>query len=144
MTDLTRLKKLCKAATPGPWTYIPDNDIDDWMLINSEHTCIKQDDSGVPISKNDGEYIAAASPETVTALIARVEKLEKAAKLHIRKGHNDTCSYALSSDYDCDCGLDLAELASDDWKREGQCKGCGDYHDDTAGCPNEILEREGE
>jgi len=46
--------------TPGPWTFTPADEIDDWTLHDSQFTFIKQDDSGVPVSDADGFLIAAA------------------------------------------------------------------------------------
>jgi hypothetical protein len=66
---LDRLETLADEATPGPWKYIPDDERDDWQLVNDEAVWIKQDDSGVPILKADGEYIAAANPTTIKTLI---------------------------------------------------------------------------
>lgn len=72
MTKLERLLEIAGKATPGKWTYVPDNEADDWQLHNEKYTYIKQDDSGVPISPEDGQHIATFCPQLVQALIREV------------------------------------------------------------------------
>lgn len=75
--DMGTLERLATEATPGPWKYIPDSEHDDWQIHNDEFTFVKQDDSGVPISKADGEFIAAANPATVLALLQEIKRLRE-------------------------------------------------------------------
>ncbi len=59
--NLTEMSEITEAATSGPWEYIKADDDDDWMLYNPITTeYIKQDDSGVPISDENGKFIAMA------------------------------------------------------------------------------------
>ena len=46
------------------------------------------------------------------AILPDVERLVAAAQMHVKKGHNDTCSLALCGDhYQCDCGYAIAVAA---------------------------------
>ena len=74
--ELKSLKAMAEAATPGPWHYNPDTADDDWELYNDEFVFIKQDDSGVPIPRADGEFIAAANPFMVLRLIKEIDRLK--------------------------------------------------------------------
>jgi len=75
MNRIDEIKERLSKATPGPWTYIPDSDSDDWQLHNSEYEYIKQDDSGVPISRENGEFIANA-PTDIAYLLRVAEAAE--------------------------------------------------------------------
>lgn len=44
----------------GPWEYSPGDASDDWCVYNGEFTFVKQDDSGVPIADNVGEFWASS------------------------------------------------------------------------------------
>jgi len=72
--------KWAEKATPAPWEYTEDNDVDDWSLYNPiTDEYIKQDDSGVPISIDNGVFIAHSrnTYEAKTrALLIAVEKLK--------------------------------------------------------------------
>lgn len=59
-------------ATPGPWKFTPADECDDWMIYNSEFTFVKQDDSGVPVSKEDGEFLVMAC-NRISALASALE-----------------------------------------------------------------------
>ena len=74
--ELGALEALARAATPGPWTmrrmgtsyayYTPaEPEYPSWEI-----------DSSGPMSDFDAEYIAAANPAVVLALIARIRELE--------------------------------------------------------------------
>ena len=46
------------------------------------------------------------------AILPDMERLVAAAQMHVKKGHNDTCSLALCGDhYQCDCGYAIAVAA---------------------------------
>lgn len=66
------IRERLKLATPGPWKYVPADEHDDWMIYNSEFTFVKQDDSGVPVSKEDGTFIAH-SPTDIARLLKAVD-----------------------------------------------------------------------
>lgn len=72
---IDEIRKRLKDATPGPWEYVPADDCDDWQLYNGEFTFIKQDDSGVPVSTEDGEFIANA-PTDIDFLLGEVSRLK--------------------------------------------------------------------
>lgn len=92
MIDTDALRKLCKSATPGPWEQInhivftETGDLE-WVVANAR--------SGNSII--DAEYIAAANPATVLALLDEIDKLLAAlteiAELDILKYHH---AYAIA------------------------------------------------
>jgi len=94
--DITKLAKraleLDKDATPGPWEYTPLDDVDDWTVYNAEFTFVKQDDSGVPVSEEDGAFIAESRtllPELAAAYLELKEKYDKAVRLLVRAAGED-------------------------------------------------------
>lgn len=66
MIDLEALERLADAATAGPW-------VDHGSDVTSGHDLVAR---GLWLS--DSRYIAALSPSTVKALIARIRELEDA------------------------------------------------------------------
>lgn len=92
LIDTDALRKLCKSATPGPWEQInhivftETGDLE-WVVANAR--------SGNSII--DAEYIAAANPATVLALLDEIDKLLAAlteiAELDILKYHH---AYAIA------------------------------------------------
>jgi hypothetical protein len=89
---LEEIKARINNATPGPWVFHPADECDDWIIYNSEFTFVKQDDSGVPVSKEDGALIANA-PSDLTYLLALVEKYRAALNNIYNTGTNGE-SYA--------------------------------------------------
>jgi hypothetical protein len=80
---LAEWKRLSEKATCGPWEFTKADDIDDWMIYNSQFTFVKQDDSGVPVSDDDGAFIAesrTAVPKLIAALEIALEALDFYAK----------------------------------------------------------------
>jgi hypothetical protein len=100
--DLQQLKALALAATPGPWEwdgvrsegeYGSDDDggcgYESYQVTTNAGACIVDclnNDNGAvhvehdghawdKVAKQDAKYIAAASPDVVLALIARIESL---------------------------------------------------------------------
>lgn len=69
LIDTDALRKLCKSATPGPWEQInhivftETGDLE-WVVANAR--------SGNSII--DAEYIAAANPATVLALLDEIDR----------------------------------------------------------------------
>ncbi len=108
------LRRLAAAATPGPWLLTNDDDYGaDIISAHPDHTYVAVDHEGLlPCVRSaaDAAYIAAASPDVVTALLDRVDALEgaiererelrdervKTAHFHIAHDgtvrHPDTCS----------------------------------------------------
>ena len=95
-----RLKRLAEEATPGPWfqeKYPIDGSMEPMPQIHNEIEEIaattyrrKSHDQHIV----DAAYIAAANPEAVLGLIARIEKLEAALQFYAdprtyEGGHND-------------------------------------------------------
>ena len=75
--NLDKIEKLAKKATPGPWS----SDMNFGVRSNSKLNSI-----GEPLLIaneclfNDGEYIAAVSPNVVLALVELISELEKNQK----------------------------------------------------------------
>ena len=49
---------------------------------------------------------------------SRVERLERAMIMVVRKGHHDTCSHALIESHACDCGFDAGQDAFESFIKE--------------------------
>lgn len=79
--NLDTLRKTAEAATPGPWTHEPyeaQNQNGDYFggwLLDADGEYVVAD-----VSDRDGAFMAAANPETVLALLSRVEKAEQAVQ----------------------------------------------------------------
>lgn len=78
---LDDLQRKAKAATPGPWEHIRHRELsmvasDEWELLDIR--CDQPNDNA------DGEFIAAANPAVVDALVEHIrsltERLERAEK----------------------------------------------------------------
>lgn len=81
--DLAHLRALASTATGGPWLSgegyeqsSPGHYVYD--ATTSAIVCASQDGTDCPLLKYDAEFIAAANPATVLALIDRVEGAERA------------------------------------------------------------------
>ncbi|NNA37473.1 hypothetical protein HBO97_23445 [Pseudomonas lundensis] len=74
MTDNTELKRLAEAATPGPW--YQHGGIMQVLSHDCETVCETFEDDG---ECPDAQFIAAANPAAVLALIAENEQLAKTA-----------------------------------------------------------------
>lgn len=72
--DTTKLRELANKATPGPWTYFP------YPKYREHHVSVPIDGSSMTLPlfqdgcqtskpKEDAEFIAAANPATVLALL---------------------------------------------------------------------------
>lgn len=82
MTDLDNLESKAKAATPGPWQY---DGVNVTQAVNdgtglADVITTDDADEGRIITDADAAYIAAASPDVVLSLIARVRDAEAQAK----------------------------------------------------------------
>lgn len=76
MTDYSELKRLAEAATRGPWKY--------WGEVGHEIFAAATSGSMVKAfmlnrdaKEADGEFIAAANPAAILALIAELEDLRR-------------------------------------------------------------------
>lgn len=84
--DIKRLRALCEAATPGPWTAqtVCDTDSDDWCAVGPTHLYADDDpavDDGDPhpAAEADAAFIAAART-ALPALLDEVEGLRAEGK----------------------------------------------------------------
>jgi len=87
MTNLDELKKLAEAATPGPWHY----DCGNWEVESQNKDTFRYSicnliegmEETEPVDAlPNGEYIAAANPQTVLALIERIRTYEAKLNSH--------------------------------------------------------------
>lgn len=76
--DLAELKRLAQKATPGPWTYYAYG-ADVRGQRNTLIADVRGYGAGLPVDAN-GSFMAAANPQTILALIERLETLEEAVK----------------------------------------------------------------
>ena len=74
--DLEKLEQLAKSATPGRWPNFNDADIREQLWRHYDWDKKRESRSPICIPYSDAEYIAAANPETMLALIERIKKLE--------------------------------------------------------------------
>lgn len=83
MTDLKKLRELAENATPGPWEDYYETGIRPCVMAYDENDkglrSVRAYVADTQFSP-DRAYIAAANPETVLALIDRIEKLEAQLK----------------------------------------------------------------
>lgn len=79
-TNLNRLKELAEAATPGPWSYEPDDEgcSMGWIVSPCEMLAKIAGDSAQQAA--NAAYIAAASPQVVLGMIAERDEMVEAAK----------------------------------------------------------------
>ena len=76
--DLEELKRLAKAATPGPWQVSLNGSGEDGWVEDSNSQYLTTGYEGEMAAK-DVRFIAAANPAAVLALIERVEEAERHA-----------------------------------------------------------------
>lgn len=69
--DLDRLIELAKKATPGPWQ------LDAWDVGDGDHYNLPQIIGDNWISKEDGEYVSAMSPDVCIALCEELKAYRK-------------------------------------------------------------------
>lgn len=78
MIDLDELERIAKAATPGTWTWRDTNDLRTLHdtgkhRYGAQVLYVADDvDDVAMVSDDDAEYIGAASPATILALIAEL------------------------------------------------------------------------
>lgn len=75
MTDYTKLRELATKATPGPWTVQNGAIIRHFYPLPVAAVIADVSDPAHPSAKADAEYIAAASPDGVIALLDEIERL---------------------------------------------------------------------
>lgn len=80
MTDTDRIRRLAEAATPGPWRVILPGDLA-WSRRH-RYRCVAfgpdRDEpyTTSPLVPADARHIAALDPQTVIALLDRIDALE--------------------------------------------------------------------
>ncbi|MGD8148112.1 ead/Ea22-like family protein [Pseudomonas aeruginosa] len=89
MTDHAELRRLAKAATPGPWEYqaplkILAADRTSIVLIALSHASYREDDA-------NSRLIAAANPKTILALLDEIDRLSD--ELSACTEHPGGCGY---------------------------------------------------
>ncbi|HBO3174871.1 TPA: ead/Ea22-like family protein [Pseudomonas aeruginosa] len=92
MADHAELRRLAKAATPGPWEYqaplkILAADRTSIVLIALSHANYREDEA-------NSRLIAAANPKTILALLDEIDRL---------KAENDALREALSQISNASC-----------------------------------------
>ncbi|HCH0514881.1 TPA: ead/Ea22-like family protein [Pseudomonas aeruginosa] len=85
MTDHAELRRLAKAATPGPWTlYVPEDyqgpeELPGYGVECAEGRAIVwgalEPETGCQFDR-DAEFIAAANPKTILALLDEIDGLK--------------------------------------------------------------------
>ena len=78
--DVTELKRLAQAATPGPWHvsgYAPEAIRSSNSIVRAVARRAAPEDTW-DVARRDAAYIAAANPQAILALIERLEALEEA------------------------------------------------------------------
>ena len=82
MTQLTKLKELAQAATPGPWEFHFETGLEPAIYGFIE---------GVPVylphREADFWYMSAANPAAVLSLIERIETMRKALEFYATQQH---------------------------------------------------------
>ncbi|EOJ8673998.1 TPA: ead/Ea22-like family protein [Pseudomonas aeruginosa] len=129
MTDHAELRRLAKAATPGPWEYqaplkILAADRTSIVLIALSHANYREDEA-------NSRLIAAANPKTILALLDEIDRLSdelsactehpggcgywrEAAKRRAEerdrlRAENDRLRQGMKGDYDIDAWLDWSK-----------------------------------
>lgn len=75
MIDTNELRKLCTSATPGPWYISAPSEQAVWYDIKDRRYLIADTSNGFTDDGN-AEYIAAANPATVLALLDKLDGTE--------------------------------------------------------------------
>lgn len=76
--DLTELRRLAEAATPGPWESFLD--CGEWQITTVEEDTEDEITVATSPDGNDGSFIAAANPAVVLWLLNELEGMTNLAK----------------------------------------------------------------
>ena len=103
MIDTTKLRELAQNSTPGPWyTSAPSEhavwyDIKDGRYLIADTSCSFTDDG-------NAEYIAAANPATVLALLDELDRLRKVESATLQgEKIGCRCTYTDNQTVDTEC-----------------------------------------
>lgn len=109
MTGHAELRRLAKAATPGPWTlYVPEDyqgpeELPGYGVECAEGRAIVwgalEPETGCQFDR-DAEFIAAANPKAILALLDEIDRL---------KAESDRLRQGMKGDYDIDAWLDWSK-----------------------------------
>ncbi|RKS19671.1 Ead/Ea22-like protein [Arthrobacter sp. AG1021] len=111
--NLDTLRKTAEAATPGPWDLYSTQDYEVFCAAN--FTDSNYDPPAVTYGSDrseDAEFIATFNPETVLALLSRLEQAEQAVQRVrevIRQYDPDHLTCMCNSDGDC-CKCTVADF----------------------------------
>ncbi|HCE5785470.1 ead/Ea22-like family protein [Pseudomonas aeruginosa] len=97
MTDHAELRRLAKAATPGPWTlYVPEDyqgpeELPGYGVECAEGRAIVwgalEPETGCQFDR-DAEFIAAANPKTILAMLDEIDGLRSRLEIDERTPHD--------------------------------------------------------
>ncbi len=91
MTDIEAIEALARAATPGPWHVRGARgrmERQEWRLVDRYDEAAKKDeniacvgyDPRNGLGETDAQFIAAANPQAILSLIAKLREMEEALK----------------------------------------------------------------
>jgi len=80
MTSLTDLKRLAEAATAGPWTNRELENMEDCILGSDGETWVLYNDEINTMKQTDSDYVTAANPQQIIAMIECMEKMQTALR----------------------------------------------------------------
>ena len=121
--DLTALRSLAEAATPGPWHFHQD----DGTALDISEVCIPRPEEDVDLSiaslldDRDGAFIAAANPQVILELIERLRETER-LRAHWREKCTDALikrDAALARIADLEAELEVAMRPHSECERSG-------------------------
>ncbi|MFK1194740.1 ead/Ea22-like family protein [Pseudomonas aeruginosa] len=97
MTDHAELRRLAKAATPGPWTlYVPEDyqgpdELPGYGVECAEGRAIVwgalEPETGCQFDR-DAEFIAAANPQAILAMLDEIDRLRSRLEIDERTPHD--------------------------------------------------------
>jgi hypothetical protein len=94
--NLSELEKLAKAATPGPWSNREAEGLDECIWSDKGQAWIMYNDEFQSMPQNDSDFIAAANPETILAMIELLRDMAEEL---------ESCLVAFSEDEDIEAVL---------------------------------------
>lgn len=73
--NLSELKKLAEAATPGPWNNRELKNMEDCILGPDGETWVVFNDECAAMKQEDSDFVTAANPQTILQLLAVMEQM---------------------------------------------------------------------